>query len=640
MAHEAKDFLKGPQFRPICRIRFVLMGIAARLIVCSALAHMSASASAQQPAIDATKFYSALSCRLSTISGGQLNRAAIFEDTPDPVNPLRLIRINTGTPGSELEVITPRKSLLIGHIGSLKDQLYWTPNDDLVIWTGTVFQHLLAKDIRPTPTPRFRITWASVAGLEFSPDEDVIPEHIRTTARIVGGPIDRQPLQFEVTTRDVSYLPVPVGSYSAAAWTEDDEFVRLRTDYSTWQKYLDVFEPATSEWVRFTPTAMPRDSALVLVRNSPADANLDVVIRWREQGGDRIGIVRRGAPRPQVIASDKFIGDVLVSPDRSRVYGFVDLLGRFHRIGTESQKPGIAFWLTQFETKEDVRQAYFLNDAKFALIRARGPVAGPQVQLLERRGNTVNVRHTFCTGGGDVGRVAEGQRSILFVPKESTGNKLIVYLHDGISARANKTGNWLIDLLIASGNPVLAVNYTGSIVHTPPGKNERSWGEVFGDEIASEIAFARGELGIGEQPVVFVGEGFGSLVGLAALRSQKVAPSGFLGVSGPVSPDQLLSQLQSSGSLAFGDYGRTAREVRAALDPSKIRANHPQLEFLFVHGDKDRRAPYADVVKFAQSLALPGRPATALIRDMDHEPYRRAHYDEIVKAVGDFLARH
>jgi pimeloyl-ACP methyl ester carboxylesterase len=472
------------------------------------------------------------------------------------------------------------------------------------------------------------------------PEGDVIPEHIRTTARAMGRDIDREPLQFEVATRNVSNLPVPVGSYSAAAWTENDELVRLRTDYSTSQKYLDVFEPATSEWVPFTRAAMPRDSAFVLVRNNPGDANLEAMIRWRDQGIDKIGIVKRGAREPRVIASDKFIGDVLTSPERSRVYGFVDLSGRFRRIETERQTRGVAFWLAQLEKRRGLEKAYFLNDAKFALIKAGHAVAGPEIQLLERRGDSVAVRDTFCAGGSNVARVTESGHSVLFVPKEMTENKLIVYLHDGPFARVDKRGNWLIDLLLSSGSPVLAVNYTGSVGHEPVANDRTSRIAAFGDDVARAVAFGLRETGAGERTVVLVGEGFGSLVGFSALTSQEIKPAGFVSVSGLVRYERLSSAIQSSGNPTFSDYGRITRETRTVLDPAKLRATHPQLDFLFVHGDKDGRAPYSDIAEFAERLAMTGaaRSDVDVVREMDHSPYRRADYDQILKAVSDFLS--
>lgn len=615
------------------------MGIAARLIVCSALALMSASARAQQPAIDATKFYSALSCRLMSISGGQLNTAAIFEDTPDPVSPLRLIRVDAATPKSELEVITPRQSLMIGHYAFILDRFYWTPNDDLVIWSAPVFLHLAAKDIRSTPAPRFRTIYASTF-LMFFPQADVIPEHIRTTARIFAKDSGREPIQFEPATRNVSNLPIPVGPQSAAGWTANDEFVRLRSDYGRRQRYLDVFEPASSEWIPFTRSAMPANSELVLVRDNPAAADLEVVIRWRERGGDRIGVVTRGAQKPKVIASDTYIDSVLVSPDRTRIYGFVDLSGRFRQIGTERQTPDVAFWLAQLEKRRGLEKVYFLKNAKFALIKVGSPVAGSEIQLLERRGNTVNVRETFCRGGSNVAGVKEGEHSVLFVPKEMSGSKLLVYLHDGPFGRVDRRGNWLIDLLLSSGNPVLAVNYTGSVGRVPPANDRTNRTDAFGDDVARAVAFGLREAGA--RTVVLVGEGFGSIVGLSALAGQKISASGFVSVSGLVRYERLSSEMQSGWKPTFTDYGRIAREARAALDPSRIGGMHPQLEFLFVHGDKDDLSPYTDITNFVQNLGTTGSPRSAIkiVGQMDHSPYRRADYDQILKHLSDFLSRH
>jgi pimeloyl-ACP methyl ester carboxylesterase len=611
--------------------------------MCCALALVAASASAQPPSIDSSEFNSALSCRLSKISGGQRSTAAIFEDAPDAINPLRLIRMSAGAAGSELETITPRRSLIVGHVGPIEDKFYWTPNDDLVVWGGLVFLHLPTQGISTGASRRFRITWVGGASLVLMPEHDVTHEHIRTTARIVGKVIDREPLQFEVATGDVSYLPIPVGPYGMVAWTENDEFVRLtKYDSGRGQRYLEVFERATSEWIPLTPAAMPSNSTLVLVRANSADMTLEAVIRWRDEPGvDRIGIVKRGAQRPEVIASDKYMTRVLVSPDRSRIYGFVDLSGRFHRLATETQKPGVAFWLAQLEKKESLEQVYFLSDEKFALIKVRGPVAGPEVQLLERRGNSVAVRHTFCTGGADMARVTEREHSILFVPKGADASKLLVYLHDGPAARVDRGANWLIDLLLASGHPVVAVNYTGSMGREPARAENRGPAEIFGDEIARAIAFARTELHAGEQTVVLVGEGYGALVGFSAIASQRLKPSGFAIVSGLAKSEPILSGFQSGGDTAFGNYGRTAREVRTILDPSAIRAKQPQLEFLFVHGDKDARTPQSDILALAQPLAIAssGRPAVTIIRDMYETPYRRADYDQIAKAIGDFLAR-
>jgi hypothetical protein len=44
---------------------------------------------------------------------------------------------------------------------------------------------------------------------------------------------------------------------------------------------------------------MPRDSTFVLARDNPGEANPEVVIRWRDQGLDKIGIMKRGAREPQ-----------------------------------------------------------------------------------------------------------------------------------------------------------------------------------------------------------------------------------------------------------------------------------------------------------------------------------------------------
>jgi hypothetical protein len=628
------------------------MGIAVRLIVCSALAFASASARAQTPGVDTAKFYSALSCRLTNISGGQRNTAVLFDITPDAVNRMRLIRINPDKPQSELETIIPRRSRLIsGHAAghqAANDRFYWTANDDFVIGSLlSVFLHLPARDISPGSAPRFDIAWVPRTDLFFF-SGDVIPEHIRTAARMIGDQADRMPLQFELSTGHVSTLPVPVGSLSTLAWTENDDFVRLR-NYSS--RHLDVFDHGASAWVPFTQTAMPANSALVLVRNSPLDNSLETVIRWREQGIDRIGIVKRGAESPQVVASDKNMVAILVSPDRSRVYGFVDLSGRFHRVGTESQKPGVAFWLAQLEKTQAPEKIYFLGDDRFALIKATNPVAGPEIQLLERRGNSVAMRHTFCAGGSEVGRVAEGEHSTLFVPKAADTSKLIAYLHDGPFSRVHRGGDWIIDLLLASGHPVLAVNYTGSTGNEPARNDGRSAAETFGSDVARALAFADRELGSGDRRLVLVGEGLGALVGFFAISAGEVRPHGFATISGVTAAGHVYSGLNrfDSGFRPGDDaaaenlFFKAARQSGAALDPAKIRQDHPQLELLFVHGDKDERAPYKDIAEFVQELNNAGGKRQARLLQLNEmyvqTPHRRAHYDRVLEAVGEFLSR-
>jgi hypothetical protein len=612
---------------------------------------MSASVRAQTPGVDTAKFYSALSCRLTNISGGQRNTAALFDIMPDVVNPMRLIRINTDKPQSQLETITPRRNrLIIGHAAprAAHDRFYWTPDDDLVIGSLlSVFLHLPARNIGPGSSPRFGISWVPRTSL-FLFNGDIIPEHIRTTARMIGDQADRLPLQFEFPTGVVSRLPVPVGSLSTVAWTENDDFVRLR-NYSS--RHLDVFDHAASTWVPFTRAVMPANSALVLVRNNPLDASLETVIRWREQGVDRIGIVKRGADRPQVIASDKNMVAILVSPDRSRVYGFVDLSGRFHRAGTESQRPGVGFWLAQLEKKQAPEKIYFLGDDRFALVKATNPVAGPEIQLLERRGNSAVMRHSFCAGGSEVGRAAEGAHSILFVPKAADTSTLIAYLHDGPFSRVHRGGDWIIDLLLASGHPVLAVNYTGSTGNEPARNDGRSIVETFASDVARALAFADRELGSGDRRLVLVGEGLGALVGFFAISAGEVRPDGFAIISGVTASEHVYSGLNRFDSgFRHGDDGaaenlffKAARQSGAALDPARITKDHPELELLFVHGDKDERAPYKDIAEFVQELNNPGGKRQArliLLNEMYVQtPHRRAHYDQVLKAMGDFLSQ-
>jgi dipeptidyl aminopeptidase/acylaminoacyl peptidase len=71
-------------------------------------------------------------------------------------------------------------------------------------------------------------------------------------------------------------------------------------------------------------------------------------------------------------------------------------------------------------------------------------------------------------------------------------------------------------------------------------------------------------------------------------------------------------------------------------------ATSKRTRFLFIHGDKDEKVPYADVARFVRRLNEAGNGARAellTIEDMGHLPDAKTDYRTIADAVERYLGR-
>lgn len=647
--------------------------------VVAAIAIAAASAASAHAASDIRKdteaFFGGLACRNAQVLGGQNDIGAILYHDPvsdrpkersrfgnpvyylnEAVQPLGIFRILPSTKTNE----TSRVRTVFSSNGGVlalfdyvkrgaESRFSWSPTDDLVVWNLDELWWVDGDAIRSG----FPFLFEQINAHELQTtigygQRHVIPEHFTQGPRLAIWNSTHHVLEFEPYTgkaRERLSLSWHSGmvlfSDDQLAWTQSDVFVRLTKTNSTNPAHLEVlkFGNDLDKRLPFAPLTFPHNTRLLLLRDSKELKIPEALLLWRDdQSLDHIGMVRLGGSKPTIMAKD-YIKKVFVYPDRTKIYGYSDHAGRFHPLPSEQHQSGVMFWLEQLKGMDGIEEFYLLGDGKYAVIKRAGGAAGPEAVILERRGSTTAPLDHLCRTNSAAVRILEGPSSLLFVPKEPAGNALVVYLHDDPFSNVSRSGDWIADIVVRTGTPVLAVNYFGSRSRTNELAVTREIAPMFAKDIEQAVAFARTQLPGQDRKVIFVAHGFGALVGFSSMMAEAVWPERFLVLSGLIESRALFSDHMPDRSPVELNYlARTGRQMRSAINPAV--ASRKGTRFLFVHGDADEKAAHEDVAKFVAQVNAAARDGPAklsLIEGMGHIPETQKEYEAIVEAIGGFI---
>ena len=646
-------------------MRCVRTAFAVLLVVLGAVRANAQPATLQ----DRNDFFKGLSCRNAQVLGGQNNVGAILYHDPreappnatdqygnriytlDPrVRPLGLFRINrpdaSNPKGPRVDVVFDSNSSVLAVFDNLKrsheSHFFWTPRDDLIIWNRDELWFVDGRPIR--------------AGLPFvfermPPDQlpvieqlraDAIPEHIRSVARLVGG--DLYLTEFDPRSRTVLDSPVYPGPFRISgedqlAWTQSDVLVRLIKMTTTPPRHLEIGPPVGRRpWGWFAPLTFPNNTRLLLARDNRDLKMPEALVLWRtDRSVSEIALVRLGGTKSTIVAAD-YIKKAFSYPDRSKLYGYTDHSGRFHPLASEQHSNGVLFWLGQFKTMEGIEEFYLLDDARYALVKQNGVATGAEVVILERRGPSVVTLESLCQTRSAVQNVVAGPHSLLFLPKEPVGQTLAVYLHDGPFTNVGRGGDWITDTIVRTGTPVIAINYIGSSSRLRELAVSGQIAPLFAADVQEAVDFATKQLP-GKRRLVFVGQGFGSLVGFASMMAEAVRPETFIVLSGITNPQHLFKEhIPNRDPFELNYLARAGRQLAAVMNPNA--ASKAGTRFLFIHGTTDSKAPIADVGPFLDRLNMTTTSPRAEVKAIDgmgHLPETKVHYRDVVDAIESAL---
>jgi hypothetical protein len=620
-----------------------------RVLTVSAILPLLHSAADAQPAASSRSdgvLSDPIACRAADIFGGQNDTGAILTRIRGQTTPLHVFKLGDASESPlRVEMVPSLGSEAIWEV-SLPEYLrfYWTSKDDFAVWRGTDIWWVGKDKIKTGASPKLEYKELDNYILPMGPNkDDVVPEHAPVVL-IPGVQIGRYVVEFDPQWPVLRYIekkgPRSVTGLANQdfAWITDRVFGALSFDLRGRGKALEIYED--DQWKLFAPLWLPKDAKLVLFRNNPRDGKPEAVVRWPEKGaGETFGIVRRGALKADILAAGSF-ERIYLSPDKTRIYGLKDFSGRFVRLKGESHPREVSFWLSKFEAMGGIEKFYFLEKGKYAFVKMAREKGGTGVMILERRGDTVRVAQELCASQPDAASVEVLARSYLFVPKSVIGDKLIVYFNDGPFTRLEKSGDWLIDILSGTGNPVLAIDHVGT------SENSRSAaaadpGLTIENVVESQIALAQKRLGTKGQKIVLVGADFGSIPAFAAINSGRLSPVAFIAVSGFVEPRRVLrSNNRDMTPELLARIGMILRQARAA-DEKSIIERQPGLRVHFIHGRKNERAPYEDAANFVDRFngLKPASLATlSAIPEMENLPRTRNEYDAVIKLIRAVLS--
>ena len=642
---------------------------AALAVLLVALGAIHANAQSNDLQGRAEAFFKGLACRNAQVLGGQNNIGAILYHDPaekppnetdryeNPVytldkhvQPLGLFRIDRPDgryrQTSRVDTVFDSNSSVLAFFDRLKrsheTRFFWTPSDDLIIWNRNELWFVDGRPIRARLPFLFeRIPPERIPSIEQR-RTDVIPEHIRSVARLVGG--DLYLTEFDPRSRSVLDLPVHPGPFRISgedqmAWTQSDVFVRLIKMTTAPPRHLEIGPPeGRRPWGWFAPLTFPNNTKLLLARDNTELKIQEALLLWRnERSISEMALVRLGGTKPTIVATD-YIKKVFWYPDRTKLYGYTDHTGRFHALPSERHSSGVLFWLEQFKTMEGIEEFYLLDDARYAVVKRNNAATGAEAVILERRGRTVATLEQLCHTNSAVQSVVEGPHSLLFTPKEPAGERLAVYMHDGPFTSVGRGGDWITDVIVRTGTPVLAIDYFGSSHRLPELAVSGQIAPLFAADVEEAIAFAQGKLS-GQRKLVFVGQGFGSFVGFASMMADAARPEAFIIVSGFADSRHLFKEhVPNRDPFELNYLARAGRQLGAVMNPTA--ASKTGTRFLFVHGTGDDKAPFADLSTFLDRLnatATSPRAELRAIDGMSHLPETKMHYRAIIDAVESVL---
>jgi hypothetical protein len=647
-----------------------------RRVLAAIIAGAAAVASAQAADISnesRERFFKGLACRNAQVLGGQNDIGAILYHDPvsdrpkeanrfgfpiyslnQAVQPLGVFRILPGAKKGETSRVRTTFSSNGGILAVFdyakrggESRFYWSPTDDLVVWNLNELWRVDGTAIRsgfpflfekiPAAELRTRLDYGRM---------DVIPEHFDQAARLATWNVfhhvpELQPHTSTLRERLSDLGPMTLFPDDQLAWTQSDVFVRLTKTESTRPTHLEVLKPGnrSGQGIPFAPQVFPHNARLLLVRDNSELKIPEALLLWRDdQSVSHIGLIRLGSAKPTIVA-EGYIKKVFSYPDRTKIYGYSDHLGRFHPLSNERHKSSVAFWLEQLKRMDGLEEFYLLGNDKYAVIKRSGGTRGPEAIILERRGSTTAQLGQLCQTNAAVERIVEGPSSLLFIPKEPVADHLVVYLHDGPFASIGRDGDEITDIVAQTGTPILAINYFGSSSRLRELAVARDLAPMFAADVENAVTFARQQLPSKNLKITFLAGGFGAFVGFSSMTAEAVRPERFLILSGMVNARRIFNgHAPDRDPFELNFLTRAGRQLGSVMTPPAASTDGPQ--FLFIHGDKDETAPHADVVQFAKRLnETPNsvRSEISVVPNMGHSPETRKDYETVLAAIGNFI---
>ncbi|HET6439113.1 MAG TPA: alpha/beta fold hydrolase [Anaeromyxobacter sp.] len=198
-------------------------------------------------------------------------------------------------------------------------------------------------------------------------------------------------------------------------------------------------------------------------------------------------------------------------------------------------------------------------------------------------------------------------------------------------------------LLASEGFAVLKVNFRGSGGYGEPfqAAGYGHWGDRIMEDIADAVRFAVRQGWADPQRIAIFGGSFG---GYAALQSTIVAPELYrcaVGYAGVYELEGWMDREETVTSRLVRRFYRTA--VNAA--PEDLRRASPVyhadqilVPVLLIHGEEDKRAPFAQAKQMREALIAQGRPPEWLVEPREgHGFYDEGARQRMAERVVKFL---
>jgi hypothetical protein len=362
----------------------------------------------------------------------------------------------------------------------------------------------------------------------------------------------------------------------------------------------------------------------------------EVAVLERGRGTEPDRIVLFGEA-PNVLAQGQ-IERVEVAHSGEDIYGYFGVDGRFVPIANHNRSSAVRFWLDKFAKMDGLIDFGFLRDGNVAVVKRHIGAAAPDVAIISYGGGAPRTLYESCANvSRGVGRIVSSELGFLFLPQERArdDNRLVVYLHDGPRNEVDANGNWVTDAFTLAGHPVLAVNYTVNSGNWSTSNGRHNLDGVLASDIVNGVTFANRALGRRKSKLVIVGDGLGSLVGLASIATQRVQADSFIGLEGIVDSGRLVAEGSPIASGPLGQYiSSTIGELHVAPEQLIMRAH--ATKFLFIHGANDVIAPRIDIEGFISNFnaLAPATPAQLdIIPEMYHEPRTRSEFAAILRSI-------
>lgn len=333
-------------------------------------------------------------CRLMEPFGGYRSAAVIDRSSGREHGIHYLYRDEAAGIWVRKPVLTGRYSPRYPLAPNTHTRVYWSSNDDLVIWNEIAIWMITHSTVTFALTPTFD-SWSTrrIGMIALSP-RDAIPEHIRWIARNHGQTLRKWGVEFDVRTGGIWSSAFGPGYGNDTAWTEDDVYIRIR-NYPRWFRVLETFNSDREEWSTFHPRPLSQGARLYLFRRDLDSGSFEAIVGLpNDDGSETVERLEQGNLAPVIIAAGRF-RDVVASPDRLKLFGKIDEEGRFRRAAGEIFSEDESFWFSYLEARVGTEKFYILDDGRFLLLKSADG-DGARISILERAGDDVRESYRIC----------------------------------------------------------------------------------------------------------------------------------------------------------------------------------------------------------------------------------------------------